>query len=196
MKLTSLTLCLLLGACAAHEGGGPTSASSSSPAVPAVTLASTSGEHASYPQDLAAAPFTVFVFFSKDCLCFSAHEQRLRMLVDTYRPRGVRVVLVDPETGRTVDGDAAEARTRNLPAPIFIDPGARLAAALGAKFATYSVVVDQAGRVRYHGGFDSDKTHLSEGRTAFLADALDDLVAGREPRVAEGKTLGCVLQTW
>ena len=50
--------------------------------------------------------------------------------------------------------------------------------------------------MRYRGGIDSDKTHLKADRTQFLAEALDDLTAGRPPRRPEGKTLGCALQTW
>jgi|HubBroStandDraft_6_1064221.scaffolds.fasta_scaffold302615_3 hypothetical protein len=163
---------------------------------PTVALASTSGEAATYPRDLAASHFTVFVFFAKDCPCFGAHEARLRELVDKFGPRGVRFVLVDSETGRTVDGDAREARQRNLPTPVFLDPGAKLANALGAVYATYSVVVDASGAIQYRGGIDSDKSHLRNDRINYLAEALDDLTAGRAPRRAEGKTLGCTLQTW
>jgi hypothetical protein len=42
----------------------------------------------------AAAPFTVFVFFSPGCHCLSAHEPRLRALYDAYRPRGVQFAAI------------------------------------------------------------------------------------------------------
>jgi hypothetical protein len=163
---------------------------------PQIALTADGGQTVSYPPDLAKAKLTVFIFFSKDCLCFAAHEDRIRTLIETYSSRGVKFVLVDSEVGRTADGDAAEARARHLPGPIFIDAGARLAKSLGAVYATYTVVVDPQGQVRYRGGIDTDKTHLRDDRTPFLADALDDLTAGRPPRLAEGKTLGCALQTW
>lgn len=163
---------------------------------PTVALTATSGEVVTYPRDLAASHFTVFVFFANGCPCFGAHEARLRELVDKFGARGVRFVLVDSETGRTLEGDAREARQRNLPAPLLLDPGAKLATTLGAVYATYSVVVDANGKIQYRGGIDSDKSHLRDDRTNYLADALDDLTAGRAARRAEGKTLGCTLQTW
>jgi AhpC/TSA family len=163
---------------------------------PQIALTADGGRTVNYPTDLSKAKLTVFIFFSKDCLCFAAHEDRIRTLIDTYSSRGVQFVIVDSEVGRTADGDAAEARARRLPSPIFIDSGARLAKSLGAVYATYTVVVDPQGVVRYRGGIDTDKTHLKDDRTQFLADALDDLTAGRPPRLAEGKTLGCALQTW
>ena len=186
MAVIKTLLLSFLVACAAPRALG----------VPDVSLPATSGAPAAYPHDLAAARFTVFVFFSKDCLCFTAHEARLKELAATYGPRGVRFVIVDPETGRTLDGDAREAQARALPGPIFLDPGAKLARALGAEYATYSVLVDASGKILYRGGIDDDKTHLRDDRTTFLADALADVTAGRAPRRAEGKTLGCSLQTW
>jgi hypothetical protein len=164
--------------------------------VPDVTLSATAGPPMVLPRDLGTAKFTAFVFFAKGCGCFSAHQDRLREMSAKFAPAGVRIVFVDPETGRTATGDAQEAESRALPAAIYLDPGAQLAKALHAEFATYAVVVDAAGKVRYHGGLDSDKSHLRGDSTPYLADALTDLLAGREPRVAEAKTLGCVLETW
>ena len=161
-----------------------------------VTLTSTAGEVATYPRDADAAQFTVFMFFSRNCVCFSAHEARLRELVQRFSPLGVRFVVVDSETGTSMERDAAEVRQRNLPVPIFLDPGAKLATILGAQYATYSVVIDASGATRYRGGFDSDKSHLQADSTTYLANALADLTAGRQPRVAEAKSLGCTLQTW
>jgi peroxiredoxin len=161
-----------------------------------VSLSATSGQSATYPRDFAASRFTVFVFFAKGCPCFGMHEARLRELVDKFGSRGVRFVIVDSERGRTASDDAGEAQKRNLPVPVFIDPGAKLANLVGAVYATYSVVVDANGDVKYRGGIDSDKSHLRDDRAQYLADALDDLTAGRAPRRAETKTLGCALQTW
>jgi peroxiredoxin len=186
--MSRLLLCLALAACAP--------ALTPTPHWQDVSLSATSGQTAAYPRDFAASKLTVFVFFAKGCPCFSMHEARLRELVDKFGARGVRFVIVDSERGRSADDDAAEAQKRNLPVPVFVDPGAKLANLVGAMYATYSVVVDANGDVKYRGGIDSDKSHLRDDRAQYLADALDDLTAGRAPRRAETKTLGCALQTW
>ena len=49
------------------------------------------------------------------------------------------------------------------------------------------MVLDAAGRVHYRGGIDSDKTHLHDDSDAYLKDALDALLADREPAVTEGR---------
>jgi peroxiredoxin len=184
----TLTLALLVGGCA--------SASSVATQVPATPLVATAGTTRDVRDVVASAPLTVLIFFSRDCHCLDQHDARIRELYEAYHPRGVQVVMVDPEVRASPDIDAAEAARRGYVFPILIDPKAHLADALGAEYATYSVIVDAEGRIRYRGGFDSDKTHLRESATPYVRDALDDLLAGRPPRLAEAKTLGCALEKW
>lgn len=164
------------------------------PAVPTVTLARTGGQDVAFPNVLEDAPYTVLIFYADACPCFRVHDDRIRELARTYEPRGVRFFVVDSEIGATVERDAAASRERGLP-PILVDHGAKLADALGAEYATYSVVLDRDGHVRYRGGIDSDKMRLTADAKHYLRDAIDDLLAGRDPKVAEGKALGCSLQT-
>lgn len=161
---------------------------------PTLDLVDTTGAHRSFPGELAQAKLTVLVFYAEHCPCFRAHEERLRELARLYAPHGVTFLLVDSEVDATMARDAAAARERSLP-PIAIDPGAKLADALGAEYATYTVVLDPSGRVRYRGGIDTDKNRLTADAQPYLRDAVDDLLAGREPRRSEGKALGCALQT-
>jgi hypothetical protein len=149
------------------------------------------------PEDASAMHrLTVLVFFSPTCHCLSAHDERLVQLYRSYHPRGVDVFLVDSEAGAAPERDAAEAHSRGYPFPIVLDRGAKLASTLGAQFASYSVVLDAGGRVRYFGGIDSDRSHLHEDARPYLQNAIDDLLAGRSPRVEKGEALGCSLQKW
>jgi hypothetical protein len=162
-------------------------------AVPPLVLVDTAGATTRYPEDLARAKLTVVMFYSDQCPCFRIHEERIREMAQTYGPKGVQLLLVDSEVAATQERDARAVAERHLPA-VALDRGATLADALGAEYATYALVFDGEGRLRYRGGIDSDKTVLHPDSTRFVADALDDLLAGREPRVTEGKTLGCALQ--
>ena len=152
------------------------------------------GEGPSLDEITRGARLTVVLFFSAHCPCQSAHDERLRALAARYAEASVRFVLVDAEADASAEKDAAEARARGYPFPILPNPSGSLADSLGAEYATYTVVLDAGQRVRYKGGIDSDKQHLTEDARFYLRDALDDLIAGRAPAVAEGKTLGCVLR--
>jgi predicted small lipoprotein YifL len=165
-------------------------------AVPSAPLVAADDTRVDARELVARSPFTVLVFFSRDCHCLDEHGPRLRELFDAYHPRGVQFLMVDSEVDATVASDLREAVRRGYPFPILIDHGARLANALDAKYATYSVVVNPAGQVLYRGGIDSDRVHLHPTTTPYLRNALDDLLAGHSPRIAEAKTLGCSLQKW
>ncbi len=140
--------------------------------------------------------FTVLIFYAKQCNCLEAHDRRLIDLYGRYHDRGVAFLFVDSEVDANQTDDEAETRRRGYAFPVWVDRGAKVANALGAEYATYTVVVDEAGQVRYHGGIDSDKTHLHDDATPYLGAALDDLVAGRPARAGSNEGLGCALRKW
>ena len=174
-----LVASLLLTACASRPPSSVTDVSSG----PSVDLRSIA----------ARAPFTVVTFFSAHCPCQTAHDARLRDLYAAYAPRGVQFVAIDAESGASDARAAAEHDKRRYPYPVLADPGGASADALAAAYATYTVVLDREGRVRYHGGIDSDRTHLTRDAEPYVKNALDDLLEGRDVRTKEGKVLGCAL---
>ena len=137
---------------------------------------------------------TVVTFFGSSCPCQRAHDPRLLALHERYHARGVDFVAVDAEADADPTRDAEEAHRRGYPFSIVSDPEGRFADALGAEYATYSVVLDRRGRVRYRGGIDRDKAHLTPDATPWLDHAIESVLAGREPDPAEAKTLGCALR--
>ena len=184
MKLRlGLALALACASCAAAPHG------------PAESLRGTDGAvHPIAP--LEGDRYAVVIFFSADCHVLRAHDDRIRQLAADFAPRGVRFWAVDSEVGATLERDRAEVARRGYGFPILLDPGAAVAKTFGAEYAGHTVVLDRAGHVVYRGGIDSDRVHLTDDAAPFLRDALADLVAGRPPRVAEAKVLGCVIRTW
>lgn len=142
------------------------------------------------------SPLTVLVFFSPGCHCLAAHDARLVALAGRYGPRGVQFFMVDSEVDGSDARDQAEARRRGYPFPMLLDHGAKLASQAGAEYASYTALLDAGGRVLYRGGIDSDKNDLHDDAELYLQNALDDALAGRLPRVAQGKAFGCALRKW
>ena len=149
---------------------------------------------AAHPIVSPSARFTVVEFFSAHCPCQRTHDERLRALAEQYRGSGVAFVAIDSEVGASVDRDALEAAHRRYPYVLLIDSGGAVARAVGADYATYSLLVDRTGNVLYRGGIDSDRSELHDDATPYLRNALDDALASRPLRLVEAKTLGCSLQ--
>ncbi|HRG97209.1 MAG TPA: redoxin family protein [Polyangiaceae bacterium] len=195
-KLCALSLvalvALTVAGCAPAAASAP--AATSGPSLSSARLVPSSGAERAVEEVLATTPWTVLVFVSAACPCLDAHKGRLAELAKVYGPRGVQFIAVDSEVGTTREGAAATSVALGL--PVMLDPGAKLASALDADYATYSVLLDRRGRVVYRGGVDSDKRKLHDTATPYLRDALDDVLAGAPPRRAEGKALGCMLRKW
>jgi hypothetical protein len=180
--VASIVLAMALVACSPAKA----------PPLASLVLHGTDGARVSLDAALRAHPVTVVTFFSAHCPCQRAHDARLRALIAMDQTRDVGFLVVDSEQSTTPDDDKEEARLRGY--PILLDDAGKLARALDAEYATYSVVLDGAGNVLYRGGFDSDRAHLRDDRAAYLADAIDDVLARRPVRRAEAKALGCTLQ--
>ncbi len=192
MRLVPLALGLvLLAACA--PAVAPASPTPPSTGIAGIVLRALDGTAVPFDDALQKHPVTVVSFFSASCPCQRAHDARIKALAALEASRDVGFLVVDPERKTTPDEDAAEAHSRGY--PILRDPAGALAARLGAEYATFSVVLDRAGRVLYRGGIDSDKTHLRDDATPFLANAVDDALAGRPVREPSTKSFGCVLET-
>jgi peroxiredoxin len=161
--------------------------------LPEATLLASDGAHR-LGEIVKPGRVTVIVFFSADCPCQAAHDARLRDLSAAYAARGVDIVAVDSEAGASPERSAKESRARAYPFPLLADPKGALADALGAEFATYTVVVDAQGSVRYRGGLDSDRISLTTAASLWVRDAVDRLLAGASPDPAEAEALGCALR--
>jgi peroxiredoxin len=161
-------------------------------AVPA--RSASDGKVYSIPAALAQSRATVVLFFSADCPVQEAHDQRLRALATQFAAKGVTVLLVDSEADSSLERDVEEARRRHFAFPILSDRDGAIARALGAEFATEAFVFDRAGAQRYHGGIDSDKTHLRPDARQWLREAVESVSADKAVAVGETKPFGCYLR--
>ncbi|QEH36457.1 hypothetical protein OJF2_50210 [Aquisphaera giovannonii] len=147
--------------------------------------------------DLTAAPdgITVLLFYSPECPISNAYSPTLAALVDDYKSKPVKWagVCVDPEMG---DKDILEhARDFGLKFPVLRDPRGSLARKVGATVTPEAFVIDDAGKVRYHGRIDGQfaKRGVRNANPAGneLKDAIAAVLGGRpvaQPFVA---AVGC-----
>ncbi len=159
----------------------------------AIPLPSTDGGTRTLADILGKNDYLVVTFFSSTCPCQTAHDGRLKDLYTQWHERGVAFVAVDSEADSSLSTDITEAKRRGYPFPILSDPEGKLADALGARFATYTVILDKKGNIRYRGGIDSDRTRLTDKARHYVRTALAQLLAGQDPNPAETKALGCLL---
>jgi len=139
----------------------------------------------------------VLIFSSNRCPTAKAYGPRMNALQAEFGPRGVAVVAVnandphlypDESYPRMIERAAEDGYTF----PYVIDDGQRLARAYGATCTFHVFVLDRERRIRYQGRFDDAR--IPERATSHdLADALEDLLAGRAVRTTVTRPFGCSL---
>ena len=155
--------------------------------------------------DFAAAKALVVVFTCNHCPAAQAYEGRLKKLVDDYKPLGVAIVAISPndpksirldELGYTDLSDSfAEMKTRakdeNFNFPYLYDGENETASrAYGPVATPHAFLFDAQRKLRYVGRIDdAERESLVQSRDLRLA--LDAVLAGREPAVAQTKAFGC-----
>lgn len=156
-------------------------------------------------KDFADAKLLAVVFTCNHCPTAQAYEERLKQLVTDYGARGLALVAVNPnspaavrldELGYTDLDDTLEAmklraahRQFNFP---YLDDGPTEAFSrqFGPVATPHVFIFDAARRLRYQGRID-DNERESLVKSRDTREAIEALLAGREPAVTATKVFGC-----
>ncbi len=139
----------------------------------------------------------VLIFSSNRCPTAKTYGERMNALQREYGPGGIQLVALnsnnrhlypDEDYPRMVERATEDGYTF----PYLVDEGQRVAKAYGATCTFHVFVLDRERRLRYQGRFDSSR--IAANVTSHdLRNALDDVLAGREVRVATTRPFGCSL---
>jgi peroxiredoxin len=155
--------------------------------------------------EYAAAKVLVIVFTCNHCPTAQAYEGRIQAIVDDYRPKGVTLVAINPnsnrglrldELGYTDVGDSlAEMKLRAADHQFtypYLDDGETQAVAklYGPRVTPHAFVFDAQRALRYEGRID-DSERLSLAKVPDLRNAIDALLAGKEIEAPHTKAAGC-----
>jgi peroxiredoxin len=199
MKLASMAsvgaVAILVGAGAARAGDGIAIGSPVPAAAAKTKMKNVDGKLVSIA-DVSGKTGTLVVFTCNHCPFAKDWEQRIVELGNSYAGRGIGVVLVNandpamhPDDGYTEM--QARAKSRGMKMPYVVDETSAVARAFGASVTPEAFLFDKAGKLAYHGTIDDNRKEPDKVSAHYLKDALEAVVAGKKPPVAETKGLGC-----
>ena len=180
-----------LAAAAVFAAAAPGSAEVGKPA-PDFTLPGSDGSSHALA-DLRSSHGAVVIFVSTRCPVSNAYNERMANLAEAYASKGIRFVGINSNKAEQPEEIAEHARKNQWSFPVLKDAGNKVADLYGATVTPEVFVVDPSGVVRYHGRID-DSQDAAAVKTRDLDEALDALLAGREPARKEAKAFGCSIK--
>jgi peroxiredoxin len=140
-----------------------------------------------------AGSIVVLDCWSAQCPWSQHYDAWLAEQAPRWAAQGIHPLAVAANVDEDSAQIAAVAAERDLPFPILLDPGCRVADAYGAETTPHIFVVDRAGRLAYRGAIDDRSFRQRTATRNYLSDALVALLAGRQPEPAETPPYGCAL---
>jgi Redoxin len=142
---------------------------------------------------------TVIYWTCNHCPYALAWHERLLDAARDYADRGVGFYAINSNDADRYPQDGPDAMRERVegeggwPHPFLFDADQSVARKFGAERTPDVFVFDSELRLRYRGAPDSD--YEDEGQNAaWLRDALDAVLAGREPEPAETEPVGCTIK--
>jgi len=155
--------------------------------------------------DYAEAKAVVVVFTCNHCPVAKAYEDRLIALQDDYAAKGVQLVAINANSPKKVPQDGFEPMKQRAAGeglgdwrktdepfnfPYLVDATQEVAKAYGATCTPHVFVLDPSRNLAYAGAID-DNMNVDKVQESFLRDALDAVLAGKQPEKPVTRQFGC-----
>jgi peroxiredoxin len=148
--------------------------------------------------DYSDAPVLALVQSCNHCPYVQAWEGRLNAIQRDYADRGVRVVAISSNDVSRHPEDSFEqmqlrAREQGFTFDYLYDESQEIAHALGSERTPEVFLYDGDRRLAYHGAIDDNRDETAV-TAQYLRDALDSVLAGETPSVADTAAVGCTVK--
>ncbi len=149
--------------------------------------------------DVAGEKGTLVIFTCNHCPYVKAWDDRITALGNAYVEKGIGVVSINSNDPGVKGEDSFEEMVKRSKAlglnfPYVVDEGSKLALAFGAKKTPEIYLFDAERRLVYTGAVDDNSQDASKVTKTHLRDALEAVLAGKQPDPRATKALGCTIK--
>jgi peroxiredoxin len=141
----------------------------------------------------------VVVFSCNHCPYVLAWEDRMIQVQADYADRGVQLIAICANDAQKYPADSfpkmkEHAQEKGFNFPYLHDETQEVAHFYGAGNTPEFFVFDKKGILRYHGALDDNYDDPGAVKKQYLRDALDRVLAGQTPAIAETPAIGCTIK--
>jgi peroxiredoxin len=139
------------------------------------------------------------VFTCNHCPYAIAWEDRINAIARDYATRGVRLFAINSNNALTHPADSFEnmvkrANEKHFAFPYLHDESQNVARSYGAERTPELFIFDATKTLRYHGAPDDNYEDEQAVKHHYAREALDAILAEREPALSETKPVGCSIK--
>jgi peroxiredoxin len=145
--------------------------------------------------DLKDAKAVLVVFTCNHCPIAQAYESRLVKFTKDYADKGVAVVAINVNTipDDRLDKMKERAKEKGFNFAYLYDPSQKIGTKFGATVTPHFFLLDGQRQIVYMGAFDNNQNE-AKANEQYVRDAVDAVLAGRKPEVAETRQFGCTIK--
>jgi glutathione peroxidase-family protein len=139
------------------------------------------------------------IFSCNTCPWVIAWEDRYVELADTYKDKGVGIVAINSnetqfENVESMEEMQAHAKEQGYNFYYTMDNGSKLASEFGATRTPHVYLFDKKDKLVYRGAIDDNARKPDKVENTYLADAIDNMLAGSAIDPTATKALGCAIK--
>jgi peroxiredoxin len=144
----------------------------------------------------------ILIFTCNHCPYAKAYEDRIIALDKLYRSKGFPVVAINPNDVSIVPEDSYEnmqvrAKEKGFTFPYLYDATQSVANAYGAERTPHVFLLKNTGgkfTVAYIGAIDDNYKDASAVKTKYVENAIEAILAGKNPDPSFTKAIGCTVK--
>lgn len=145
----------------------------------------------------------IVVFTCNHCPYAVAYEDRIIDLDKRYKAKGYPVIAINPNDPAvqpldSYDAMQVRAREKGFTFPYLFDEGQTVYPKYGAEKTPHVYVLKKVNNklvVKYIGAIDNNYKNAAEVTQHYVVDAVDALLAGKDPATSKTVAIGCTIKT-
>lgn len=153
--------------------------------------------------DYSDAKGFIVIFTCNHCPYSVAYEDRIIALDKKYKKKGFPVIAINPNDPEVQPEDSFDrmqerAEDKGFTFPYLFDEGQKIYPRYGATRTPHVYLLEKNGGdyfVRYIGAIDNNHGDPEDADEHYVADAVDALLAGENPKPDMTKAIGCTIKT-
>ncbi|MBC7713641.1 MAG: redoxin domain-containing protein [Rhizobacter sp.] len=137
----------------------------------------------------------VVIAHSTSCPIVRQTSPRLEEIIKQYKKKNVEFIYLNSNLQDDLKSINKEVKEYNISIPVIMDKDQKIIKNFGLKVTAETIIINPATwSIVYKGAIDDQINYASKKSKAiknYLADALDDVLAGKEIRVKSSRPFGC-----